>query len=314
MMKTKQTHAVTGAFGYSGKYIARLLLDQGFDVITLTNSLNRENIFDNKVKAFPFNFENPDKLEESLKGVSVLYNTYWVRFNHKSFTHSMAVENTLKLFKAAINAGVKRIVHISITNPSEDSDLEYFKDKAFLEKALMESGMSYAILRPAVIFGKEDILVNNIAWFLRYLPIFGIPGDGSYGIHPIYVEDLADIAVKQGLGTENVVMDVVGPEKYSYKEFIRTIGNIIGKNKKIIPMPKSMVYLTGLLAGMIHGDTVITKEELKGLMANTLAVETEPIGTTRFSEWAKANASTLGRNYTSELARRTDRDSGYRSN
>ncbi len=313
-MTTQKTHAVTGAFGYSGKYIAGLLLEKGIDVITLTNSINRENTFNNRVKAFPFNFDNPDKLEESLKGVSVLYNTYWVRFNHKTFTHSMAVENTLKLFKAAKNAGVKRIVHISITNPSEESDLEYFKDKAILEKALKETGISYAILRPAVIFGKEDILVNNIAWFLRYLPLFGIPGDGSYGIHPIYVEDLAEIAVIEGEKTENITINTVGPEKYTYKEFIKTIGRIIGKNKKIITMPKSIVYYTGVLAGILSGDTVITKEELKGLMANTLAVDTEPVGTTLFSEWAKSNASTLGKKYTSELARREDRKSSYHSN
>ncbi len=163
----KEIHAVTGAFGYSGKYIAKRLINEGRNVITVTNSLDRKNPFGNKIQVFPFNFEEPEKLEETLQGVSVLYNTYWVRFNHKTFTHADAVRNTETIFRAAKGAGVKRIVHISITNPSIDSPLEYFSDKAQLEKALIENGISYAILRPTVLFGKEDILINNIAWGLR---------------------------------------------------------------------------------------------------------------------------------------------------
>src|SRR4030042_3406088 len=173
-------HAVTGAFGYSGRYIAKKLIDEGRRVITITNSINRKNPFGDKIQVLPFNFESPEKLTKTLEGVSVLYNTYWVRFNHKTFTHADAVRNTETMFKAAKNAGVNRIVHISITNPSVDSPLEYFSGKARLEQALMESGMTYAILRPTVLFGKEDILINNIAWGLRHIPVFGIFGDGNY--------------------------------------------------------------------------------------------------------------------------------------
>ena len=146
-MTNPEIHVVTGAFGYSGKYIARRLLDAGYEVRTLTNSPNRPNPFGGRVKAYPFNFDNIPKLVDSLRGASVLYNTYWVRFNHPNFTHSVAVENTFKLFKAAKEAGVKRIVHVSITNPSEDSPFEYFSGKAKIERALIESGLSYAILR-----------------------------------------------------------------------------------------------------------------------------------------------------------------------
>jgi len=176
-MPQTDIHAVTGAFGYSGKYIAERLLAEGKTVITLTNSLQRENPFGDRLRAVPFHFDEPHKLVESLQGVSVLYNTYWVRFNHRTFTHADAVRNTLTLFDAAWSAAVERVVHVSITNPSEDSSLEYFSGKAKLERALTESGLSYAILRPTVLFGKEDILVNNIAWVLRHLPVFG---DGQY--------------------------------------------------------------------------------------------------------------------------------------
>ncbi|MEI8352246.1 MAG: NAD(P)H-binding protein, partial [bacterium] len=179
-MHTENIHAVTGAFGYSGRYIAQRLLAEGRSVITLTNSVARRNPFGDRLRVVPFHFDAPEKLTESLRGVSVLYNTYWVRFNHADFTYDDAVRNTEILFRAAKAAGVGRVVHVSITNPSEDSPLEYVRGKARLERCLVESGLSHAILRPTVLFGKEDILVNNIGWALRRLPVFGVFGNGQY--------------------------------------------------------------------------------------------------------------------------------------
>ena len=310
----KEIHAVTGAFGYSGKYIAKRLIDKGHRVITITNSLDRKNPFGDNLKVFPFNFDEPDKLEKSLHGVSVLYNTYWVRFNHKTFRHEDAVRNTEKMFRAAGAAGVERIVHISITNPSLDSPLEYFSGKARLEKALIESGISYAILRPTVLFGKEDILINNIAWGLRYLPVFGVFGDGEYKMQPIYVEDLADLAIQHGRGRKNRVIDAIGPETFTYRNLAETVGEIIGKHRPIVSVPPGIGYLAGWIIGKIVNDVMITKEEIKGLMANLLYVESPPTGSTRLTEWAKKHSETLGLKYTSELARRIDRESEYKSN
>lgn len=307
----KITHAVTGAFGYSGKYITQRLLGKGHDVITVTNSPNRPNSFGDKVRAFPFHFDEPDKLAEVLKDVSVLYNTYWVRFNHKTFTHADSVKNTLTLFNAAKKAGVERIVHVSITNPSLDSPLEYFNGKAQLEEALKDTGISYAILRPTVLFGKEDILVNNIAWALRHLPVMGVFGNGKYKIQPIYVDDLAQLAVVQGEARENTTINATGPETFTYKELVKTIAAIIGKKRLILPVPPLVGYITGKLIGKLVGDVTITREEIKGLMGNLLYVDSPPAGKTKLTQWAKERAQTLGKKYTSELARRKDRDSEY---
>ena len=217
-MANHEIHAVTGAYGYSGKYIAGRLLGEGRTVITLTNSPSRANPFGERIKARPFHFDRPDLLAEELQGVAVLYNTYWVRFNPDGSRYADAVHNTSVLFSAAKQAGVRRIVHVSITNASEDSPLQYFRDKAVVEKALIQSGISYAILRPAVLFGEEDILINNIAWTLRRLPIFGIFGDGRYRLQPIYVDDLAGLAVEQGERRENLIIDAIGPETFCYRE------------------------------------------------------------------------------------------------
>lgn len=311
-MPEKERHAVTGAFGYSGRYIAQRLLDAGREVITLTNSPDKPNPFGERVRAYPFSFDDPAKLAETLAGVSVLYNTYWVRFNYassgqrgaRSFSHAGAVENTRMLFAAAKAAGVRRIVHVSITNPSEDSPFEYFRGKAELERVLKESGLSYAILRPAVLFGKEDILINNIAWMLRRFPVFGVFGDGRYRIQPIYVDDLAQLAVEQGATAGNCTIEAIGPETFAYRDLVRQIGEIIGKRRPVLSIPPWLGYAMGWAVGKMVGDVLITREEIGGLMAGLLAVEAPPAGTTRLTDWARENAATLGAQYHSELSRR----------
>lgn len=307
-------HVVTGAFGYSGKYIARKLLAKGHRVITLTNSLDRKNEFAGKVRALPFCFEKPEELARSLHNAEVLYNTYWVRFNHKSFTHADAVRNTLVLFNAAREAGVKRIVHVSITNPSESSHLEYFSGKARLEKALLASGISYAVLRPTVLFGKEDILVNNIAWALRRFPVFGVFGDGKYRLQPIHVEDLADLAIRCGEDRSDAIIDAIGPETFTYRELVATIGRLIGVNRPIISLPPALGHLIGRIIGHFVDDVMITRDEIEGLMGNLLYVDSPPQGTTRLTDWIREHASSLGKKYTSELARRKNRTREYGSN
>jgi NADH dehydrogenase len=303
-MSASELHVVTGAFGYSGRYIAARLLRAGHRVRTLTNSLQRANPFGSEVEAHPFHFEDPAQLVESLRGAAVFYNTYWVRFNHQRFSHNVAVANSLKLFCACQEAGVGRVVHVSITNPSEDCGLEYFEGKARLERALAASGLSHAILRPTVLFGKEDILINNIAWCLRRFPVFGVFGDGSYRLQPIFVDDLAALAVDQGRERANRVIDAIGPETFTYRELVAAIAVIIGKRRPILNLPPALGFAAGWIIGKCTGDVVITRPEIEGLMRNRLCTDSPPAGRTRLTDWARENAATLGFHYASELGRR----------
>ncbi len=301
---TSAVHAVTGAFGYSGRYIAQRLLDAGRDVVTLTNASSRRDPFGGRVRAFPLRFDQRDKLVDALSGVSVLYNTYWVRFNHRMFTLRQAVDNTNTLFDAAREAGVRRIVHVSITNPSAGSHLEYFRGKADIERALEKSGIGHAILRPTVLFGNEDILINNIAWILRHFPVFGVFGDGRYRLQPIYVDDLARLAVEQGEQADDVVIDAIGPETFTYRELVTTIGRLIGHPRPVVPVPPTVAYYMALAAGKVLGDVVTTRDEIQGLMEGLLYVDAPSAGTTRLTTWVAEHKSSLGIRYASELARR----------
>lgn len=304
-------HAVTGAFGYSGKYIAQALVDAGEDVITLTNSPDRGGALANRIRAYPLAFHEPDKLAESLRGVSVLYNTYWVRFNHKDFSYAQAVENSITLFKAAKMAGLRKVVHVSITNPSKDSPLEYFRGKAVLESELMSSGLGYAILRPTVLFGKEDILINNLGWMLRTFPIFPIFGDGRYRLQPIYVEDLAQMAVREGNSSEDRIINAIGPETFTYRELVSAVEKSIGVRRLKFSVPPLVGYAAGTILAKFVNDVIVTRDEIEGLMSGLLCVDTEPTGATKLSAWIQEHAHELGINYASELARRKNRSVEY---
>jgi NADH dehydrogenase len=302
---------VTGAFGYSGRYIAARLLRAGRRVRTLTGSPDRAHPFGDRVEVHPFNFDHPERLAGSLEGARVLYNTYWVRFNHADFRYSQAVDNTRALFAAARRAAVSRVVHVSITNPSEDSPLEYFRGKALLERDLRESGLSHAILRPALFFGGEDILINNIAWALRHLPVFGVFGAGHYRLQPIHIHDFADLAVAQGVAREDRTIDAIGPETYRYRELVRELARILGVRRPIVSVPPRLGYAAGWLLGKLLGDVVITRDEVEGLMQGLLATGSEPAGRTKLSTWAREHAATLGRRYATELGRRRNRRVAY---
>lgn len=294
---------ITGAFSYTGRYATRILLERGYRMRTLTGHPERANEFGERVSAFPYNFENPDELRKSLLGASTLINTYWVRFPQRGVTFETAVRNSRTLIDAARDAGVRRIVHVSIANPSADSPLGYYRGKAKVEAAVRDSGMSYAILRPTVIFGKEDILINNIAWFVRHSPVFGIPGDGRYGIRPIYVEDMARAMVDSVEGRENIVTNAVGGETFSFEELVRMIAREVGISARIVHMPAWLAFSGTLVTGWLVGDVVLTWEEYLGLMGNLLAPEGPSVGATRLSEWITANRENVGLRYASEVAR-----------
>jgi len=298
-----KTVVITGALSYTGKYATRVLLDRGFNVGTLTNHPERPNPFGDAVQVFPYNFDHPDHLTETLRGASTLINTYWVRFPHGKSSFETAVQNTRTLITAAKNAGVKRIVHVSIANPSVESSLGYYKGKAQLEQAVLDSGLSYTILRPTVIFGLEDILINNIAWFVRRFPVFGIPGDGSYRIRPIYVEDMAQLIADAVDQQENRVLDAVGPETFSFEELVRLIAAQVDRPVRLVHLPMPLAYVSTLLTGWFVRDVVLTWEEYRGLMADLLSPEGPSSGETRLSQWLASNSEHVGSQYASEVAR-----------
>ncbi|HKV45303.1 MAG TPA: NAD(P)H-binding protein [bacterium] len=269
----------------------------------MTRNPARPNPYGDLVSVAPYNFDKPDALARALEGAAVLYNTYGVRFVRGRTTFETAVANTRTLLRACEAAGVPRIVHVSVTNASEGSPLPYYRGKGLVEEAIKTSGLSYAILRPPLIFGPGDILINNIAWFLRRFPVFTAMGDGQYRLQCVFAEDLAEIAIAAASHRDRLVEDVVGPETFSFEEFVRLIAANIGSRARIIHLPPTIVRGFLRLAGAVMRDVVLTSDEITGLMSELLISESSPLGRTRFSDWLRQISGTLGRRYASELDR-----------
>lgn len=270
---------------------------------TLTGHPDRPNPFGRQVEVFPYQFHQPDQLIKTLQGAEVLYNTYWIRFARGDLTFTRAVENSRALIKAAAAAGVKRIVHISITNAAEESPLPYFQGKGLVERAITGSGLSFAIIRPAVIFGPEDILINNIAWLLRRFPVFGLPGNGNYRLQPVFVGDLAEMAISAAEQAENLVMDASGPDKFTFNELVRIIKDITGSRARLVQVNPTVARHLCKVHGWLVKDVVLTRDEIRGLMASLLVTASPPTGKTGLIRWLEENRSTVGVKYASELGR-----------
>src|SRR5258708_37707122 len=120
---------VTGAFSFTGRAIAQRLIAQERRVRTLTNHPQRPGSEEIKADVAPLPFADRAALVESLRGADVLYTTYWGRFRHGKRSFGDAIANTRILVGAAAEAGVRKILHIAVSNPSIDPHLDYYAGK-----------------------------------------------------------------------------------------------------------------------------------------------------------------------------------------
>lgn len=294
---------VTGAFSFTGRFIARRLLAEERRVRTLTNHPQRPGAEDLKVEVAPLQFEDRPALVESMRGAEVLYNTYWVRFRHRRLSFGHVIANTRVLLGAAREAGVRRVVHISVSNPSEDSHLDYYAAKARTESAVRSSGMSWAIVRPTLVFGPGDILLNNMAWLIRRAPLFGIAGLGDYRVQPVAAEDVADLAAWAAGQGENVTLDAAGPDIMTFTELVEAIAIAVGRRPRFVYLSPRQLILAADLIGRWRKDVLLTRQELDGLIQELLVSHERPRGTRRLDNFLLTHADTLGVSYASELSR-----------
>jgi uncharacterized protein YbjT (DUF2867 family) len=297
---------VTGAFSYSGAAVARALRDGGRQVRTLTGHPDRAPA-GTAIDVCPLDFDDPRGLVASLSGASTLYNTYWVRFAHRTVDHERAVSNSLTLFHAAKRAGVQRIVHVSITHPSVSSPWPYFQGKALVEQALATCGVSHAIVRPAVLFGGDGVLLNNIAWLLRRLPVFAIGGRGNYRVRGIHVDDLARLCLAKAAEPHDSITDAVGPERPTFTELVISIRDAVGSRARSLHVPGATVPVFARVLGLALHDVLLTADEYQAMAAGLADTDGPATGPTALSVWLVAHGDTLGLRYANELTRHFER-------
>src|SRR6266700_3632553 len=269
---------VTGAFSYSGAAIASELRAAGRRVRTVTGHPGRvvQTPAGAGIEVRPLDFADPAALTEALRGARTLYNTYWVRFAHGHVDHPVAVARSRVLFQAAVEA---------------------------VEQALRDLRVSHAVLRPAILFGGNGVLINNIAWLLRHLPVFAVGGTGEYRIRPIHVDDLARLAVRAGGSAATETIDAVGPERPTFLELVRTIKAAVGSRSQVIRVPAALIPAAARLLGLALRDTLLTAEEYQGMADGLADTDGPATGETALSQWITDHEDTLGRVYANELTR-----------
>lgn len=298
---------VTGAFSYTGRVIAARVLDSGRQVRTLTGHPDRTDPFGGVVEAMPYTFDEPERLVRAMTGVTTFYNTYWVRFERRGATYAQAVHNSRALFQAAREAGVRRIVHISIAKADAGSDLPYYKGKAQVEQELAASKVPHTIVRPTVVYGRGDVLVNNMSWLLRRFPVFGVPGSGEYRVRPVHVDDVARLCVGGAEGTGEEIIDAAGPEVFTFNDWVTTVRDAMGARARLVHLPPDLVTSLAGIIGRLHGDVVLTRQEVAGLMADLCTTDGPATGRIAFSDWLAEHSAELGRGWASEIGRHFDR-------
>ena len=295
--------AVTGAFGFTGRALATQLLDSGHAVVTLTRRSGGGDPLAPRLDVRPFDTGNPAALASAMAGVETLYNTYWMRFPRGDQTFEGAVARSGVLLAAARDAGVRRVVHLSVVNAAADAETPYVRAKAALESVVRSSGLEWVIVRPTLTYGPSDILINNLAWALRRLPVYGTPGRGRYTVQPVHVDDVARICVEAAAGEPGRVIDAAGPETLTYRALVDTVRSAIGSRSFVVPMPHLAVLAAARVLGLLVRDVVLTADEIRELTSSLLTSHEPPLGTIRLSDWVAANADSLGRRWSSELAR-----------
>ncbi|TDU02311.1 NADH dehydrogenase [Streptomyces sp. 846.5] len=294
--------AVTGAFGYSGAAIAAQLRESGRRVRTLTAHPERAPSHSD-IEIHPLDFDDRSRLTEALRGVETIYNTYWIRFPRGTLDHAAATARSQVLFQAAADAGVQRVVHLSITHPGVDSPYSYFREKARTEAALVGTGLPHTILRPAILFGGSGVLLNNIAWLLRRIPVFAVGGDGSYRIRGIHVDDLARLCITEGARTGSTVLDAVGPERPTFDELVRAIATAVGSRARLVHVPGALVPPVSSALGLFLRDRLLTADEYRAMADGLADTDGPATGTTALSHWLQQEGPALGRHYANELTR-----------
>lgn len=302
-------------FSYSGRFIAEELLARGWEVVAIgRNPPAQADALASRVSFQPLLLDDESALAGALAGCDAFFNTYWVRFEYGGATFAQAVERSERLFRAAEAARVRRIVHLSVSNASPDSPFPYFRGKAAVEAALQSSSCSHAILRPTLIFGgRQEILVNNIAWLLRRLPLFLLPDDGRCRLQPVSVFDLARVAADVGETGDNLVLDLAGPETFTFSEFVAEIKEAVGGHARLVTAPNGFVSVCAQLAGRLLRDRLLTRDELGALTSGLLTCKTATTES-RFTNWLEASAAWLGTKYAHELRRNWRGDAGRGTN
>lgn len=279
---------VTGAFGNVGAALAARLLDRGRSVRTLTSKRPEG---PSPLDVRPFAWDDPAALAAAFDGVDTFYCTYWMRHG----PYDVAVDRCRRLLDAATAAGVRRIVHLSVVQPDAASPYPYFRGKAEVEAHLAALPVPAAVVRPALVFGGEAAMLDDLARVLRRVPVFGLPAGGRFRVRPVHVDDVVDLCLAGSEVDEPTVVDAVGPERPTFRELVTQVRDAVGSRARLVGLPVPVVLAAGRLLGRLQGRELLTAEELRSTIDGLADADGPATGSRSLSAWLAEHGAELGR-------------------
>ena len=250
-----KTVAIAGGSGFIGRAIARRLASTGeikVRVLTRNPDTARARLELPGVEFVRGDVGNPATLKDALAGASAIvdavqFDGYPIENPRRGFTFErIDYGGAAALIAAARQAGVAQFIYVSGAAADENSTHPGFRAKGRAERAIRESGLSYTIFRPSLVYGREDKVVNGLARAIRFAPVMGVPGTGRQNVQPVLVDDLAAcVALAVSGRGRNQTYDIGGPDLMTFDEMMKVIMDASGHRRLLFHIPEAVMRAVG---------------------------------------------------------------------
>jgi NADH dehydrogenase len=251
---------VTGGTGFVGSATVKELLRRGEKVAVLGRDADKiHRRLGAEVEARAGDVRDPGTLGAAMRGIDIVINAVQfpgspIENRRKGYTfEEIDLKGTRNQVDAAKAAGVKRFVCISGVGAAKDAAKHWFRYKWEAEDYVQRSGLEWVILRPAWVFGPEDVSLNRFLGFAKRLPFIPMFGSGKQDMQPVFVDDVARVAADCALKPEaaNLVFEIGGPEVMSMNDVIVTALDVIGKKRPLLHQPVFVGKVIGAISGVL---------------------------------------------------------------
>lgn len=215
---------------------------------------------------------DPKGLSGVIAGADVVVNLVGILHGRDADFQRMHIDLPLSIGELSRLHGVGHIVHLSALGAAGDAPSMYLRSKAAGEAALQRSGVPLSVIRPSVVFGAEDRLINLFACLQAIFPVIPLAGADAR-LQPVWVRDVAQAIwtlVQQGPASAGVY-EAVGPHVLTLRELVRCAGRLSGHTRPIWPLPAALGWLQACVLELLPGRTLMSRDNLRSLQVDAVA-------------------------------------------
>jgi len=246
MQDERRTIAVVGATGFVGRAIVARLAESGHGVIAISRTGRRLAEWPASVASRAADVETGRGLRPALEGADAAVHLVAIPRESRGRTFAeVNVRGTRRVVEAAMAAGIRRFVHLSVLGVADDPKLRYLYSKWLGEHIVRDSDLDWVVLRPSLMFGPGDGFFSLVRTTLKWWSpgVVAIPGSGDTRFQPLAVDDLA-IAVERSLADADragQVYEIGGPDWVTYREIVEDVMRVTGMRRLKLPMPIPLI-------------------------------------------------------------------------